>query len=214
MKMFLEDYQDRNGPIANYLANERKYQTAWDTENQPILLHESFLDAAKLLLHDVHLVPDPSAELCHAISYGIVLGRIERVAFPQAIIANIAYFFNRLHIFVQQVPHMLMSVKHLVIRDEVGDVEKFSGGTVCKIGTDDEECIMEISDILQVGLIDGKYFNFVNGKYYIPTLANGNIIKHPWTQTPQLIGKNYVRDSVQPSSRIKQDVIMYPDPSE
>ena len=60
-----------------------------------------------------------------------------------------------------------MSVKRLAIKDAVGDRDKMSGGIVCKIGSADKDCVMEISDIFQVGPVDGKYFIFVNGKYFI-----------------------------------------------
>ena len=73
---------------------------------------------------------------------------------------------------------------------------------------------MEIGEIFQVGPADGKYFIFVNGRYFITTLNNGNIIYHPWTQTPQLIPRNYVRDTIQPTCKITRKVILYPDPSE
>ena len=88
--------------------------------------------------------------------------------------------------------NQLMSVKRLAIKDAVGDRDKMSGGIVCKIGSADKECVMEISDIFQVGPVDGKYFIFVNGKYFIRILNNGNVIYHPWTQTPQLFARNYV----------------------
>ena len=70
---------------------------------------------------------------------------------------------------------------------------------------------MEISDIFHIGPVDGKHFIFVNGKYFIPTLNNGNVIRHTWTQTPQLILRGYVRDIVQPTCYIKRKVMMYHD---
>ena len=94
-------------------------------------------------------------------------------------------------------PNRLMRIKTLALKDEVGDVEKFVAGTTCKIASEnnENEWLVEISDIFQVGPVNGEYFIFVNGKYFIPTLQNGNVILHSWTQTPQLIGRDYVRNS-------------------
>jgi hypothetical protein len=141
---------------------------------------------------------------------------MDRKVFANAIIADIIRFFTRSGIPVQDMPHILKSIKHLAIRDVVGSIEKVSRGTVCKISSADvdEDWLMEISDIFQVGPVNGRYFIFVNGRYFIPTLNNGSIIYHPWTQTQQLIPRDYVRDSVQPSCKIKRKVMMYPDPAD
>ena len=72
---------------------------------------------------------------------------------------------------------------------------------------------MRISQVFQVGPVQEKYFTFVNGTYFIPTFDNGNVIYHPWTETKQLIPREYIRDSVQPASKIMRKVILYPDPS-
>ncbi len=63
-------------------------------------------------------------------------------------------------------------------------LKKLSRGTVCKNDSADADCLMEISDTSQVRRVmeisvNGKYFTFVNGKYFILTLNNKNIIYHP-----------------------------------
>jgi hypothetical protein len=73
---------------------------------------------------------------------------------------------------------------------------------------------MEIMEVFQVGPVGDHFYTFVNGPYFIPTLNNGNIVYHEWTQTEQLISRNYTRDSIQPTCKIKRKVIMYPDPSD
>ena len=99
--------------------------------------------------------------------------------------------------------------------EDVRLVERFTTGTTCKIASEnDEEWIMEISEVFQVEPVDNKYFIFVNETYFIPTLNNGNTIYHPWVQTPQLISRNYIIDSIRPACKIKRKVIMYPDPSD
>ena len=214
IRNFLDDYQAKNGPLSTYGNDVKQYQFDLQEITPPIMLHESSFSAGKSLLHDMQQLQDPSPEVQHAMSYGVPVGRMDRKMFSNTIIADVNRFFTRSGIHVQAMPNQLMSVKHLAFKDAVGDTDKISTGTVCKIGSADEDWIMEISDIFQVGPVDGKYFIFVNGKYFIPTLNNGNVIYHPWTQTPQLIARNYVRDSIQPTCRIRRKVMMYPEPSD
>ena len=213
MRNFLDDYQERNGPLSQYGINDKKYQFDLQEITLPIMLQESSFGAAKSLIQDMLQLPNPSPEVQHAVSYGVPVGRMDRMVFSDAIIADIIRFFRRFGLPVEDIPNVLKSITHLAIRDVVGNIEKVSRGTVCKIGSADEDWIMEVSDIFHIGPVDCKHFIFVNGKYFIPTLNNGNVIHHTWTQTPQLIPRGYVRDSVQPTCYIKRKVMMYPDPS-
>ena len=213
IRNFLDDYQEKKGPLSQYCAQERRYQFALQEITTPIMLRESSFEAAKSLLHDMQLMQDPSADVQHAKSYGVPVGRMQRKMFTDVIIADLRRFFNRLGIPVQGIPNVLMDIKLLAIQDIVGDIQKISRGTVCKVGSADEDWIMEVSDIFQVGPVNEKYYIFINGTYYIPTLNNGNIIYHAWAKTAQLIPRNYVRDSIQPTCNIKRKVMMYPDPS-
>ena len=116
--------------------------------------------------------------------------------------------FSIAWVFMRKVYQMFfMAIKLLSIQDIVGDIQKISRGTVCKVGSADEDWIVE------VGPVNEKYYIYINGTYYIPTLNNGNIIYHAWAKTAQLIPRNYVRDSIQPTCNIKRKVMMYPDPS-
>lgn len=212
IRNFLEDYQEKNGPLSEYGAGKTKHSYDLDHLASPILLHETSLSAAKALLQDMENIPNPAVQ--HAISYGVAIGKMEKKLFPAIVIADINRFFSRNGMAVQNIPNILSSLKSVAIRDDVGDVEKFRIGTTCKISSSTgDEYIMEISHIFQVGPIDDKHFTFVNGKYYIPCLHNGGVICHPWTQTRQLIPREYIRDSIQATCRVKRKVIMYPDPS-
>jgi hypothetical protein len=44
------------------------------------------------------------------------------------------------------------------------------------IGSADKDWVMEISDIFQVGPVDGKYFIFVNGKCFSRILNDGQFL--------------------------------------
>ena len=123
-------------------------------------------------------------------------------------------FFTRQGLIVQRVPNVLTSLKSVAIKEQNGDIIAVTKGSFCKIQAESgNEWIMEVSDIFMVGPVDTKYFLFVNGTYFIPTLNNGQIIHHEWTKTPQLIPRTYTRDSIQPTSRIKTKVMIYPEPA-
>ena len=160
------------------------------------MLRESSFEAAKSLLCDMQLMQDPSADVQHAKSYGVPVGRMQRKMFTDVIIADVGRFFNSLGIHVQGIPNVFMAIKLLAIQDIVGDILKISRGTICKVGSADEDWIVEVSDIFQAGPVNEKYYIFINGTYYIPTLNNGNIIYHAWAKTAQLIPRIYVRDSI------------------
>jgi hypothetical protein len=45
-------------------------------------------------------------------------------------------FFTRNGINAQGVPNILLSLKSIALKDEVGDIERFTKGTTCKIASD------------------------------------------------------------------------------
>lgn len=214
MRNFLDDYQGINGPLSQYDLNKNKYNFDLAAET-PICFHESSISAAKALFHDVQLMSNPAPSLQHAISYGVAIGLIKKKLFENTIITDVRRFFTRNGINAQGVPNILLSLKSIALKDEVGDIERFTKGTTCKIASDNgQEWIMEITEVFQVGPVDDHFYTFVNGPYFIPTYTNGNIVYHEWTQTEQLISRNYTRDSIQPTCKIKRKVILYPDPSD
>ena len=56
-------------------------------------------------------------------------------------------------------------------------------------------------------------FVFVDGDFYIPAVRNGQVEKHPSTQTQMLLFRNYNRDHLQFVSQILKKQIKYPEPS-
>ena len=201
--------------MSQYGLHEPKYKFDLQGATPPISFHESSFPAAETLLHDIQNLHNPSLALQHAISYGIPVGLAKKELFEDHVIADLHRYFRRKGIAAQDIPDVLMSLKGVVLRDECGVVERFRLGTTCKVASanGDQEWILEISTIFQVGPVDNNYYIFVNGIYYIPTYVNGNIAYHLWTQTQQTIPRNYVQDSIQPTCQIKRKVIMYPDPS-
>ena len=51
-----------------------------------------------------------------------------------------------------------------------------------------------------------------DGTYYIPAIRDGHVMKHPWTNTTQLVPRTYTRDSLQLATQIQRKIIMYPEP--
>ncbi len=189
MRNFLDDYQEKHGDISRYGADKRKYNFGLQEYDQlqPIHLQESSFEAGKTLLHDLGQIVNPSPAIEHSMSFGVIVGSTEKNIFPENIVNDLRRYFNRSQIPVQAIPNILLSIKAVALRDEVGEVERFTQGTVCKIASGHEEFVMRISQVFQVGPVQEKYFTFVNGTYFIPTLDNGNVIYHPWTETEQLI---------------------------
>ena len=77
---------------------------------------------------------------------------------------------------------------------------KFSKGDFCIIPGGpslSEEWHLKISQIVLVGASMNKYLIFVDGTYYIPVFNHGRVVKHPWTETVQLVPYQYRSDTVQ-----------------
>ena len=54
----------------------------------------------------MQLMQDPSADVQHAKSYGVPVGRMQRKMFTDVIIADVRRFFNRLGIHAQGIPNV------------------------------------------------------------------------------------------------------------
>ena len=115
------------------------------------------------------------------MAYGVPVGSMKRCAFPTMIIQKIARFFAQQNIPVGDISSHLLSLKCPAERDELSLIGRFRIGTTCKIAFENGE-VERIMEISGVGPVDGKYFVFVNGPYFIPTANNGNVINHDWTQ--------------------------------
>lgn len=115
-----------------------------------------------------------------------------------------------------EVPAFLQSLGSVLIKDQFGMIMKLEkGDTFIIAGGDNEEdeWIMELTEMMQAGPFDGQFTSFVDGKYYIPCFLHGNVVKHTWTLTQKLLPHKYGRDSGLPIANFKRKIIMYPDPS-
>ena len=113
-------------------------------------------------------------------------------------------------------PNFMQLINSVIIEYQFGMSVKLAKGNTCIVSgghNGEEEWIMELDEIMQAGPFNGCYFSFVDGKYYIPGLLHGNVVRHTWTLTPKLLSRTYTNDSVQPLANFKRKAIIYPDPS-
>lgn len=217
IRNFLKVYQQKNGPLCRY--NDGTANFAFDEAilagDDPFFLNENSITAASALIQ--HLSNHVSPKVYHAIRNGIAVGKIKRKVFEDHQITDMKRHFRRYHPTVTaEVPTFLQTLSSVIIRDEFSMVVKLAKGDTCIIqgGVDgEEEWIMELTDIIQVGPFDGHFFTFIDGKYFIPAITHGNVVRHTWTMTSKLLPRTYTRDSVQPITAFKRKVIIYPDPS-
>ncbi|KAK3737217.1 hypothetical protein QZH41_011273 [Actinostola sp. cb2023] len=215
IKDFLECYTRKNGPISTYSESDAKFQFNVDLVDGelPFFFNESSYQCAVNLLTTLKGHQSPSIQ--HALKCGVPIGQIKRKAYPNPIMSDIKRYFTReLGQQDQLLPDALQSIKCVALFDQYGEVMKLTKFNVCKLAsTINEEWIMEIEDIIQVGPLQGHYYTFINGKYFIPAIHNGQVLHHQWTGTPQYVKHAYRRDSVQPLSCVRRKVMMYPEPS-
>lgn len=115
-----------------------------------------------------------------------------------------------------EVPAFLQSLGSVLIKDQFGMIMKLEKGDTFIIAggeNEEDEWIMELTEMMQAGPFDGQFTSFVDGKCYIPCFLHGNVVKHTWTLIQKLLPHKYGRDSGLPIANFKRKIIMYPDPS-
>jgi len=209
IRHFLKVYQQTNGPICRY-RNEGNPFTFDEG-----LLSESSIAAASALIDNFS--NHESLRMHHALKNGVAVGKIKHKLFDDHQITDIKRYLKRKYPALEiEVPSFLPSIKSVIIKDQFGMIVKLEKGDTCFISVGnngEEEWVMEIDQMVLVGPFDGHFFSFVDGKYYIPGLLHGNVVRHTWTETTKLLPRAYTRDSVQPIANFKRKVILYPNPS-
>lgn len=217
IRHFLKVFQQKHGPLCQYDSGRDSF--TFDEgllgKNVPFYLNEKSITAASALIH--HFSNHASPKICHAIKNGVVLGKVKRKLFEDNQVADIKRHLRQRYPSLNiEVPAFLQSLSSVLIKDQFGMIMKLEkGDTFIIAGGDNEEdeWIMELTEMMQAGPFDGQFTSFVDGKYYIPCFLHGNVVKHTWTQTQKLLPHKYGRDSVQPIANVKRKIIMYPDPS-
>lgn len=218
MRHFLQVYQQKNGPLC-------KYDDGGDTfsfdegvlgGNDPFYLHENSIAAASSLIRHSSNLESP--KLWHAIKNGIAVGKIKCKLFDDYQVADMERYLKHENPTLDiEMPAFLQSLTSVIIQDQFRMVVKLTKGDTCIVSggdNDEEEWIMEITHLIQVGPFAEHFFTFIDGKYYVPGFHQGHVAKHTWTLTPKLLPRTYRRASVQPLSKFKTKVVIYPDPSD
>ena len=217
IRHFLKVYQQKNGPLSHYDdgRNTFSFDEGLLARGVPFYFHETSINEAQALIRNFRGHGSPKIQ--HAIQNGVAVGKIKQQLFDDHQVADIKRYLRQKYPgYDTEVPHFLQLITSVVIEDQFGMVIKLQKGDTCIIrggGNGDEEWIIELSHIIQAGPFDGHFFSFVDGKYYIPDLLHGNVVRHTWTLTPKFLLRTYARDSVQPITNFLRKVMIYPDPS-
>lgn len=218
IRHFLQVYQQKNGPLCRYDDGRDtfKFDEGILGRNYPFYLHENSIAAASSLIRHSSNLESP--KLCHAIKNDVAVGKIKCKLFDDYQVADIErYLMHENPTMNIEMPTFLQSLTSVIIQDQFGMVVKLTKGDTCIVSggdNDEEEWIMEITHLIQVGHFGGHFFTFIDGKYYVPGFLHGHVAKHTWTLTPKLLPRTYRRASVQPLSKFKRKVVIYPDPSD
>lgn len=217
IRHFLKVFQQKNGPLCQY--DDGRDTFTFDegllARDDPFFLNEKSIAAAAALVQ--HFSNHASPRICHAITNGVAVGKVKQKLFDDHQVADIKRYLRLKYPTLNiQVPTFLQSLSSVLIKDQFGVVIKLAKGDTCIIAGGDngeEEWIMELEQMVQAGPFDGKFFSFVDGKYYIPGFLHGDVVRHTWTLTEKLLPRTYARNSVQPIANVKRKVMLYPDPS-
>lgn len=217
IRHFLNVFQQQNGPLCQYHTGRDTFTFDEGLLNQdvPFYLNEKSIKAASALIQ--HFSNHASPNMCHAIKNGVAVGKVKRKVFEDHQIADIKRYLSQKYPLLNiEVPTFLQSLSSVLIKDQFGTIMKLEKGSTFIIAggaNEEEEWVMELTEMMQAGPFDGQFISFVDGKYYIPAFLHGKVVRHTWTQTQKLLPRTYARDSVQPIANIKRKVIIYPDPS-
>lgn len=178
-----------------------------------IFFHDSSFEAAKALLNDCS--DSGNEHICHAYQNGVLIGKLKKIAIQDHQQADNKRHLQRLHPGTDVIiPTLAQCAKHVVRVDCNGSIMKFLQGDVCIIAGGPsltEEWYLKITNIILAGAFMNKYYIFIDGTYYIPAFNQGRVVKHPWTETVQLVAHQYGRDTVRFASQLKRKCLLYPE---
>ena len=151
----------------------------------PFYLNESSIAAASALIQ--HFRKHETPRMQHAIKNGVAVGKIKQKLFDENQRKDIKRYLRQKYPALDiEVPNFMQSINSVIIKDQFGMTVKLAKGDTCIISgghNGEEEWIMELDEIMQAGPFNGHYFSFIDGKYYVPGLLHGNVVRHTWTIT-------------------------------
>ena len=148
--------------------------------------------------------------LCEGIIIGS--GKITKLTSHQL---NDVMFWTQHQLPKEDYPDVAIEYTKILINSEIGVGTVYRLGDVVAIRDPfdaDAEWVMELTRIFSYGPINGRYFSFVDGHYYVPRTVRRTTVLEAWTQQPKLTKRTYAQLCVQKSSQVERKVILYPDP--
>lgn len=74
---------------------------------------------------------------------------------------------------------------------------------------DSREWLMEISMFIVYGPVQGRYYFFVDGKYFVSKVRGSSVDQDEWTDQPIMIHHDFRQLCVQPLQNICRKVMLY-----
>ena len=218
LRLFLIDYQRKHGPLYHTIPEKFPYRFEMRQQyDRPFYLHERSFIAAKKLLIDLKSESEQHVELQDIVKSGVLLGSLKRKNMKDCQHHDIQEMLRQQLQQMVRVPKFARFCDAVVKYDSNGNIQKFAKNDFCVISGGPnlrETWNIKVTEFILVGPHNGKYYIFVDGKYYIPAIdpVSKAVIYHPWTKDPQLVLRNYNRGRVQLSSQLLRTQIMYPEP--
>ena len=220
IRLFFIDYQRIHGSLYEFIPEKYTYRSEIGQPlDRAVYLNERSFEATAKLLRDLgKKTTNNTATLKFLIDNGVFLGSLKRRSLLDSQCLDIQQYVNRMSDIQVTIPTFARFCSAIVKYDSNGNPMKFAKGDFCVIAGGanlQENWNLEIQEFILIGPSSGRYYVFVSGNYYIPTIdpASRKIQYHPWTGTPQVIKRDYNRGKVQLASQLRRLQILYLEPS-
>ena len=220
IRLFLNDYELVHGPLFSIKIEKHNYRfSLTDNVDGQCFLNERSYEAAEKLLWDLKAISQSNPNIQRLIETGVLLGKLKRKVFGISEFADIERRFQEILGTREKIRRLGKAVNSIAKFNSNGRIQKFTKGCKCilKGGADlSEEWCIEVKQFFLVGPVRNQFYVFVDGDYYVPAIDRSNnnaVIHHPWTETPELVFRNYTRGRLQLSNQLSRVIILYPEPS-
>ena len=151
------------------------------------------------------------------ISTDVSLGSRQRKCLQDCQHCDIMQKLYPLSQYPVRVPKIAHCCEAFVKYDSNENILKLSKGDICTVAggpSFDEIWHLKIEVFILVGPFVGKYFVFVDGGYYIPSIdpVTQSVLYHSWNNSVQLVPSNYTQGRLQLSFQLQWQEIFYPEP--
>ena len=181
-------------------------------KKEPILLKASSVDEAISLKEFIESKSN-EIHLAEALGNGILLGAGSFITLTQQQQNDITYWVRKNGVTPLGWCNYCISFKRIVrVTDFVVAIVFRKGENAVLRDSDyvDREWVVEIKSFLVYGPLNGRYFYFVDGVYYVAkSLSSTQIDVDDWTGQPKLIQRDFKRLCIQPLNLLDRKVILH-----